>query len=500
MPYGPPRPGYGMPPVYPAAGYPPRPGYAPRPPYGPPQAYPGYPMVSYGYAPPQPPPPVRFSIGTHRVHWATAPLRAFTIMIVYFVLLGFPLLMTRTQDGAALSLSPVVLLRFLIVSAVVGVIAVGTGLWSWLGLRFRIEEDDLVVENGLLRRRVRRIPVSRIQAIDVVRPLVTRVFSLAEVRVELAGGEQSEIAFRYLGRRAAGDLRAELLARAAGLPGQTPEAPERPVYRVPFGTLLAGLLLRMPVIATFILMIASLVFLFAFSEAAMLAVALPALLGLIRAVIAPLVMYANFTVAVSPDGVRLRYGLLETRMQTVPPGRVQAVSVVEPSVWRGLGWARLDVTVAGYAGERQALSSTLLPVAPRPVVAQLVALVFPGTNFDAIPLLPASQRGMTVDRADGAGTDDVIFVARHGWLCRRTDVIAHARAQSVRLTVNPVQRLLKLGTVHVDAPPGLVQVEAADRDLGEARAIVESTAMRARSARAASGDTTHWATRRNQAT
>ncbi|MFC4912196.1 PH domain-containing protein [Actinomadura gamaensis] len=482
----------------------PRPPYGGRPPYGPPPGYPGrppYPMPPYGYAPPPPPPPppVRFSVGTHRLHWATAPLRAFVIMVIYFVLLGFPVLITRTQNGASLALTPTALLRFLIVSLVAGVVAVGAGLWGWLALRFWVEGDDLVVQNGLLRRRVRRIPLSRIQAIDVVRPLVTRVFSLAEVRVELAGGEQSEIAFRYLGHRAAQDLRAELLALAAGLPGHTPEAPERPVYRVPFGTLLAGLMLRLPVIATFLLLIFSLVFLIAFQEAGMLAVALPALLGLIRAVIAPMVMYANFTVAVSPDGIRLRYGLLETRMQTVPPGRVQAVGVVEPSIWRGLGWARLDVTVAGYAGERQALSSTLLPAAPRQVAVHLVSLVFPGTNVDSVPLIPASARGMTVDRADGAGTDNVIFVSRHGWLCRRTDVIAHARAQSVRLTVNPVQRLLKLGTVHVDAPPGLVRVAAADRELGEARAIVESTAQRARSARAASGDTTHWATRQTPA-
>ncbi|MEV4257815.1 PH domain-containing protein, partial [Spirillospora sp. NPDC049652] len=199
--------------MYPAAGYPPRPGYAPGPHYGPPQGYPGrppYAMPPYGYRPPPPPPPVRFSVGTHRLHWATAPLRAAAIMIVYFVLLGFPLLFTRTEGGASLSFSPAVLLRFLIASLIAGVIAVGAGLWGWLGLRFWVEGDDLVVQNGLLRRAVRRIPLSRIQAIDVVRPLVTRVTSLAEVRVELAGGEQSEIAFRYLGRRAAQDLRAEL--------------------------------------------------------------------------------------------------------------------------------------------------------------------------------------------------------------------------------------------------------------------------------------------------
>ncbi|WP_243718730.1 PH domain-containing protein [Actinomadura sp. 7K534] len=437
---------------------------------------------------------MRFSEGTHRLHWATVPLRAFIFLIIYFVLLGFPLLLTQTEDGIVLALTPDVLARFLIVTIPAGLIAVGTGLWTWLALRFRVDGDDLVVETGLLRKNKRRIPLSRIQAIDLVRPLVTRVFALAEVRVELAGGERSEIALRYLGRHSAQQLRAELLALAAGLPGQTPEAPERHVWRVPFGTLLASLILRLPVLGTSLLFFASLLFLLMYAEGGILAVTIPIMLGLIRAVIAPLVMYANFTVAMSPDGIRLRYGLLETRMQTLPPGRVQAVSIIEPALWRTLGWARIEVTVAGYAGERQALSSTLLPVAPRHVAMHLVSQVFPGTNIDAVSLIPASSKGVAIDRADGAGTDDVVFVARHGWPCRRTDVIAHARAQSVRLTVNPFQRLLGLATVHVDAPPGPVQVAAADRDLGEARAIVESTARRALAARrSGGGDPTRWA-------
>ncbi len=438
---------------------------------------------------------MRFSEGTHRLHWATAPLRAFFILIVYFVLLGFPLLLTQTDEGITIELTPEVIARFLIVSVPMTAIAVGSGLWAWLGLRFRVDGDDLVVEAGLLRKRKRRIPLSRVQAIDLVRPLVTRVFALAEVRVELAGGEQSEIALRYLGRRSAQQLRAELLARAAGLPGHTPEAPERHLWRVPFGALFGSLLVRFPVIGTVVLFLASLLFLVAYAEGGMLAVAVPAFLGLIRAVIAPLVMYANFTVAMSPDGIRLRYGLLETRMQTLPPGRVQAVSIVEPALWRALGWARVEVTVAGYAGERQALSSTLLPVAPRQVAIYLVSQVFPGTNIDAVPLVPASSKAVAADRAGGAGTDDVVFVARHGWPCRRTDVIAHARAQSVRLTANLFQRLQGLATVHVDAPPGPVQVAASARDLGEARAIVDATARRAQAARRASGDTTHWAAR-----
>ncbi|GAA2405645.1 PH domain-containing protein [Actinomadura vinacea] len=439
---------------------------------------------------------MRFSEGTHRLHWATAPLRAFVFFIIYFVLLGFSLLLEQTDRGVALVLTPEQLFTFVVVTIPFMVIAGVAGLWGWLALRFRIDGDDLVVETGLLRKRRRRIPLSRVQAIDIVRPLVTRLFALAEVRVELAGGGQSEIALRYLGRHAAQQLRAELLARAAGLPGHTPEAPERPLWRVPFGALFGSLVLKLPVLGTLLLFLGSLFFMFLFVEGGLLVVLVLMLLGLVRGVLAPLVTYANGTVAMSPDGVRVRYGLLETRMQTVPPGRVQAVGIVEPLLWRSFGWARLDVTVAGYAGERQALSSVLLPLAPRHVAVYLAGQIFPGANVDAVPLLPASSRSVALERADGAGTDDTVFVTRRGLLCRRTDVIAHARAQSVRLTVNPLQRILGLATVHVDAPPGPVQVAAPDRDLGEARAIVEATARRAQAARrSASGDPGRWAAR-----
>lgn len=463
--------------------YPPYPGHPPAA-YGPPLGF-----GPHGYGPP----PVRFSQGVHRVHPATTMLRAFSVFVIYFVLLGFPLLLTRDGDDVEL-FAPEAVVRFLLASALVAVLAVAVGVWGWLAVRFWFAGDDLAVETGLLRKRRRLIPLSRIQAIDVVRPLMTRLTGLAEVRVELAGGDRSEIALRYLGRRAAQQLRAELLARAAGLPGHTPEAPEQPFWRVGLRQLAASLLMRIPVILTGILFLALLMVGITFLELGVLGAVIPALLGLIRAVVAPLVMYGNFSAATSPDGLRLRYGLLETRMQTVPPGRVQAVSIVEPVLWRQRGWARVDVTVAGYAGERQALSSVLLPVAPRQVAVALVAQVFPGADVDAVPLLPAASKGLYLDRFAAAGTDDVVFVTRRGLLCRRTEVIAHARAQSVRLTSGPLQRLFRLGTVHIDAPPGPVRVAAADRDLTEARLIVESAAERARVARSRGGsDPARWA-------
>ncbi|MCW2948102.1 MAG: rane-flanked domain protein [Actinoallomurus sp.] len=438
---------------------------------------------------------MHFSQGVHRLHGGTAVINALGVVVIVFVLGGYSLLITQTGTGIALILTPEVVARFVLVMLPVAVVASIVGFWTWWSVKFWISGDDLMVETGILRRRNRRVPLSRMQAVDVVRPLVTRVFGLAEVRVELAGGDQAETKFRYLGRAMAERLRAELLARAAGLPGQTPEAPERPYWRVGFGTLLGSQLLKLPVIGALLLLVSLLAFGVVFGEPGVLAAALPVLLGLARGVIAPLVMHTGFTAALSPDGLRLRYGLVETRMQTVPPGRVQAVRVVEPLLWRGYGWARVDVTVAGYVGERQALSSVLLPVAPRHIAFQMVGLVFPGTSAEAVRLLPASRSWLRAPFQKGAaGTDDALFVTQRGRMCRRLDVIAHARAQSVRLTAGPLQRLLNLGTVHVDAPPGPVQVAAENRDLGEARAIAESAAGRAHRARVTDVRTDRWAT------
>ena len=74
--------------------------------------------------------------------------------------------------------------------------------------------------------------------------------------------------------------------------------------------------------------------------------------------------------AVSPDGIRLRRGLLEKRSQTLPPGRVQAVRLRQPMLWRLKGWWRVQVNVAGYGGGEEGESAVsaqtvLLPVGPR---------------------------------------------------------------------------------------------------------------------------------------
>ncbi len=81
------------------------------------------------------------------------------------------------------------------------------------------------------------------------------------------------------------------------------------------------------------------------------------------------------------------------------------------------------------------------------------------------------------------GSDDRVFVVRHGLMARSTEVVPHERTQSLRLSQGPWQRALGLATVHLDSTRGPVKIAAANRDGSEARRTLDRQVERARAAR-----------------
>ena len=440
-----------------------------------------------------------------RLHPLTPFARGWQVVAVLFVL------MANNMLGAGRW-------EFLLIGLAI-VIPIGSiyGYLSWRFTRWWIEEGVLRLETGVLFRRSRQVRLDRLQAIDIVRPLIARFIGLAELRLETAGAGETEATLAYLSEKEAREVRAELLARAAGLKWQAlggppdadadadggvgppaamsvgaPEAPERVITQVPTGTLLASLLLDVGTILGAIYLAVLVVLVFRFDAPGLFALLIPAVLGVGGATFGTFSRYFDFTVATSPDGLRLRHGLLETRAQTVPPGRIQAIRLSQPLLWRRFGWARLDVNVAGYSGDSgQSKVSTLVPVAPRPVAVGLLDLVLPGVQVDDIPLESAPRRARWLNPLQGrylaVGANDAVFVVRSGWLNRKLVVAPHPRTQSVRLTQGPLQRIWQLGSVHVDVTPGPVSVRALDRDVNEGLVIVEAQAERARVARQSAG-------------
>jgi putative membrane protein len=374
------------------------------------------------------------------------------------------------------------------------ILGVVLGSFSWWFTKYRIEGDELRIESGFLFRRSRRIRIDRLQAVDIVRPVLARLLGVAELRLEVAGGGKTEAPLAYLTEPGAQQLRAELLARAAGLDAATPEAPERRLVAVPSGALLASTVVSAPFLTAalgfVIVAIASSVL----REVVGLAFLLPWALGLLGVVWRQFVSEFGFSVSESPDGLRIRKGMLDTWSQTVPPGRVQGVEIEQQFLWRPKTWVKLSVDVAGYGGRganEGQTSSTLLPVAPWPVARALLQRVLPGVDVDGVERMvaPRSARWLRPVgwRFLQHGVDDRVFVTDAGWLTRRTAVVPHAKMQSVRVKQGPLQRRLGLANVHVDTPVGPVNAVAVHRPAAVARELAEAQPVRSREARQAAG-------------
>lgn len=409
---------------------------------------------------------------------------------------------------AALSwqtLSQVGVERFVVV---VLLLTAGTGvvsLISWLNTGYHVVGRELRIQEGLLWRRNRAIPLERLQAVEVVRPLLAQLTGLAELRLEVVGGGKTEAPLAYLGVRDAAALRERLLALA----GRTQALPDgAPAHPVPFGAAAAEPERLLHAVANRDLLISQLLTPQAFFlpiGVAFVAVqflmegswsfigiasTVTAMAGVVMQPIRRVLQDWNFRLAGDADGrLGVRYGLVETRNQTVPLHRVQSLGVTWPLLWRGKRWLHLRLDVAGYAGPQPndaKRSDRLLPVGDLATARMLVAEVLPGVDLAAVGVGPPPARARWLHplalRSIGAGLTEEVFATRWGLLTRELTLVPYARMQSVRVVQGPLQRLLRLATVYADTAGGRSGA-ARDRDLAEAWALAAELTQRARRAR-----------------
>lgn len=368
------------------------------------------------------------------------------------------------------------------------VLVFGTyGFLSWWFTHYAVTDTELRIRTGLVFRRTAHIRLDRVQAIDVTRPLLARVAGVAALRIDVIGTEdKDELAF--LAERDAVALRAELLARAAGFaPAEATvlgEAPDRELLRVPVRDLVVSLLLSLDVWAAIAAGAGGPVLVWALSSnpwAALVAL-LPLLGAGWKGSATRFLTGYDWRVAESPDGLRLDHGLLDRAHETVPPGRVQTVRIVEPLLWRRRGWVRVELNVAGSK------NGILVPVAAREAAHALITRVLPGADPAALVFAPSPRRGARWVvpvwwKGYGLAVSPELFAARRGLLCRRTEIVPHAKVQSVRLTRGPWERIRGVADVHVDTGAGNT-VTARLRAADEAGALLHAQANRSRTSRA----------------
>ncbi|MEU5042830.1 PH domain-containing protein [Streptomyces griseorubiginosus] len=389
-------------------------------------------------------------------------------------------------DQAQRQLTRLTTTTLLTALAVVVAAAALYGFLTWWFTHFAVTDTELRIRTGLLFRRTAHIRLERIQAIDVTQPLLARVAGVAKLRLDVVGTDKKdELAF--LGEREARALRAELLARAAGFAPETAhevgEAPARELMRTPPRDLALSVALTG---ATWMSLLAALVvppLLWWATESlwTVLATAVPLLGAAGASSVGRFVTEYDWTVGESPDGLRIDHGLLDRSHETVPPGRVQTVRIVEPLLWRRRGWVRVELDVAGSS------NSVLVPVAPREVAEAVVARVLPGVVVPPPSALvrPPRRAGRCVPvwwRGHGLAVTDAVFASRQGLLRRSLALVPHAKVQSVRLVQGPWERLWRIAEVHVDTGANKT-VTARLRDAQEAAELLRAQAERSRTGR-----------------
>lgn len=384
-----------------------------------------------------------------------------------------------------------------IVDLVLVGLAFASGVVSWLVTRWKIEGSTLRVESGLIRRDSRQVPLTRVQAIDVVQPVVGRLLGLAELRLRVAGS-RSEVRLAYMSQGDAQVTRARLLAIAHGVAPGAPVSTETALVTVPTSRLVAAVALS----GTGITALAAIGLIVGLSISIHGAVSYIATSGasLVLALVAPAIRQVTsegaFSLADGPDGLRVRCGLIETVAETIPQGRVQAVRRVQPLMWRPFGWSRLEVVVAGSRGRRgrnepsSRVVRALLPVGSHELAGALVERLLPGMTALAQPPPGRARWKAPLSYHFLAGShDDTYAVTSWGRVCKVTAWVPLTKVQSLRFVQGPWQRRLGLANVHLDVAGRRLKATFRDRGLADAEELVRVLAIRCRQARspAASG-------------
>ena len=411
-------------------------------------------------------------------------------------------------DAAHGNVEVSVLFKGAVILAVVAAISATAAWLSWRVTGFAIVEDangrsTLLFHSGLFVKQRRQVRLDRVQAVDVNQPMVPRLAGLAVVQLDMAAGEGASVDLAYLAEDEAWDLRRELLRHTQGIPTARsdeeseppPVAPDVLISQVSTAHLLkANLLDGVWAWALAVVWLGGLAVVgIGWGTRPLLA----AMSGIIpvtllifavtRRQVVSMLRDSNFRLVRTPTGIRISSGLTSTINKTIDFDRIQGVRLIEPYIWRRLGWARVMVDLAGAKGASDGESGVpLIPVADRAEALRLIYYVT-GTALDAPAYVPAGEQARKLDPIGwsylGVATLDRGVVRRRGRWRQSTSYVPYARVQSVTVGQGWLQRRLDLATVYLDLPRGAERWKAEHRSHRDAANLGPELGRRARAHR-----------------
>ncbi len=419
---------------------------------------------------------------------------------------------------------------------------------SWRFHLFRITGDDVEVRSGVLFRTHRRAPLDRVQGVNLTRPMVARVLGAAKLEVVGAGAD-GNVKLEYLSTSNAEEVRADILRLASGrklgngkeragapisratavtetvsrgitgmiVGDDSASAEPESVVRIPLGRLVLSQLISMSTVG---LIVATVLIIIGVSHGAywLLFSMVPALIAFGAVQVRTITKSLRYSIAPTPDGVRITFGLLTTTTEIVPPGRIHAVEVSQSIIWRGFGWWTVKMNRLSGRSMSDATNdqfTTILPVGTLADVERVLGLVLPmvapgdhaaivrhglgwsrkGTG-EPDPYATTPRRAWTINplswRRNGFDLTEDLLLMRHGVIWRRLAIVPFARMQSLRVEQGPYDRMLRVAGLRAHTVSGPIVASISGIDLDVSLAAFEEVSRR--TVAAAAGDRSHrWA-------
>ena len=405
------------------------------------------------------------------------------------------------------------LLGLALLAITVGLLLFITGLYlSWRMHSFRITDEVVEVRSGILFRTNRKGRLDRIQGINIVRPFFARLFGAAKLEVNVAG-QDANVQLSYLSSVNADALRGEILRLASGTqaavaaptgqggtliekrvaellaPERDPDAaPPQSVVTMHLGRLIGSLVLSSFTVVLVLVIVGAIVGAASTGDLRFLAGFIIPIIGMGGYYISKFTRSLRYSIAGTPDGVRVGFGLLSTSNETLPPGRIHSVQVNQPLLWRAAGWWEIKInrastsSASGAAGQA---NTTILPVGNLTDARRVLELVLPGMvdeesilllergllssggddGFVNSPRRAAAIRWFSWRRNGFVITPEAVLL-RRGAIWRQLVIVPEARIQSVAIHQGPLLRLLGLASLRVHTVAGPIEAElgAVDRE------------------------------------
>lgn len=288
--------------------------------------------------------------------------------------------------------------------AVIAAVLLGIGYESLYYRRYDYEltPDSLDIASGVVSRRVREIPLGRIQNVDVRQNPLHRLLGIAALDIETAGGSSTEATLQYVSVGRARELQDALSEGSEHLTGVG--AVEGDVEAASGGELLFELDRRelaltsalsidpgVSAVGSFVAIafegllprstgidptrpIATI------REFAPLEIAL-GVAGVLTvawlfSVVVVFNRYAGFRLRRVGEDLRYERGFLGSYTGTIPTDKIQTLTVTENPLKRRIGYSTLSIETAGYApGQSDGGAQTAIPIARRDRVVDLAATI-----------------------------------------------------------------------------------------------------------------------------